>query len=142
LAVACRRLGSNEHYLAAVGQVLALPVKKNLPYQTSAIGYLLQTHPARAMQAWERIHGELAGLPDLQPAWVFGHYLQQEYLAGGKLIVPLPLIICFRRTLTAPGRLGIRSTWRSPSSLIFKRVGCMGMSCNGSNCLDEGFPMI
>ncbi|MCX6873571.1 MAG: hypothetical protein NTW21_07155 [Verrucomicrobia bacterium] len=88
LAAAYRRLGSDEPYLAAVGQVLALPVKDNLPHQTIAIGYLLQTHPARAKQAWERIHGELAGSPDLQPAWVYGHYLQQEFLAGGTLTAP------------------------------------------------------
>jgi hypothetical protein len=88
LAAAYRRLGSDEPYLAAIGQVLALPVKDDLPHQTIAIGYLLQTHPARAKTAWERIHGELAGLPDLQPGWVFGHYLQQEFLAGGTLTAP------------------------------------------------------
>ncbi len=56
-----------------------MPVSPNR-HQTIAIDYLLQTHPVRARQAWEKVHLEIAKLPNLKANWVYGHVLQREQL--------------------------------------------------------------
>lgn len=80
LALACHRLGDDAKYLAALEKILELPVEKNMYYQNQAVEFLLQTHPARARVAWERVEQALKAFPDLQPNWVNAHYMQQGRL--------------------------------------------------------------
>ena len=80
LAKALHRLGDEAGYLNVIESLLRLPPASASSYQTSAIDCLLQTHPAKARDQWNKLHAAIASLPDLQPGWMCAHILQEQRL--------------------------------------------------------------
>lgn len=80
LALAFRRLGDTQNYLAAIDAILALPLRDAFSYQTDAIDCLIQTHPDRARPEWKRVHEQFEKSEDCQPNWVYSHIVQKARL--------------------------------------------------------------
>lgn len=80
LAIALHRLGDEAGYLSVIESLLRLPPASAVSYQTRAIDCLIQTHPAKARDQWNKLHAAIASLPDLQPNWMCSHVLQEQRL--------------------------------------------------------------
>ena len=80
LAQALHRLGDEAGYLSVIESLLRLPPASAAAYQTRVIDCLIQTHPAKARDQWNKLHAAIASLPDLQPNWMCAHVLQEKRL--------------------------------------------------------------
>ncbi|MBB5030577.1 HEAT repeat domain-containing protein [Prosthecobacter vanneervenii] len=80
LAKALHRLGDEAGYLNVIEAILRLPPASAVHYQTLAIDCLIQSHPAKARESWNKLHAAIASMPDLQPNWMCGHIFQEERL--------------------------------------------------------------
>ncbi len=80
LAKALNRLGDEAGYLSVIESLLRLPTASAMCDQTLAIDCLIQTHPAKARDQWNKLHAAIVALPDLQPNWMCDHILQEQRL--------------------------------------------------------------
>jgi|GEM_PF-2678219 len=80
LAMALHRLGDDASYLSVIDSILSPPSAKAVSHQTSAINFLIQTHPALAREQWNKLHTTITAQPDMDPYAINRHTLQERRL--------------------------------------------------------------